>query len=70
MPFPQVIQAIRCFLELRSSRKFVGQLTQGPEGYTFTYSDAYLFDRNVIPLGPEMPHKKRISLKNTFCSLF
>ncbi|HAR42574.1 MAG TPA: hypothetical protein DCS07_08080 [Bdellovibrionales bacterium] len=50
------------YSETRYSKVFVGTLTYNPETsiYTFTYDKRYLDLKTAIPIGPELPLRRRV----------
>ncbi len=65
-------QSIAVFLEKRKTRVYVGTLTylKAERVFEFTYDEAYLYAKKIIPLGPEFPLTQRsFRSKNLFPSL-
>ena len=54
------IRGIHIYLELRSTRLFVGHLKQDENKYELTYEARYLNHKKAIPLGPELPLTKMV----------
>lgn len=52
------IKAVLVYLELRSTREFVGRLERKDTKYCFTYSKKYLDIKKALPVGPELPLTK------------
>ena len=54
-------QSIAIFIEKRKTRQFVGYLTFLKEEHVFefTYDEDYLYEKKIIPLGPEFPLTQR-----------
>lgn len=50
-----IITGISVFLKKRKTQILVGKLYKVEEKLVFTYEDAYLRSRHIIPLGPEFP---------------
>ncbi len=57
----KTFQSIAVFLEKRIARVYVGILTYLKEEHVFefTYDEAYLYAKKIIPLGPEFPLTQR-----------
>lgn len=49
------VKGIYVYLELRSTRLFVGHLQRKNDAYQFSYDKKYLDHKKAIPLGPEFP---------------
>jgi HipA-like protein len=62
MRLPKNPTKLEVYSETRHSRVFVGTLTfnQAISTYTFEYDKHYLDSRTAIPLGPELPLRKRV----------
>lgn len=74
---PKSIKALDVFLENRKSRVYVGQLrliekvnnknnkdySKGKE-FVFEYDNKYLYSKNSIPLGPDIPLTRKINKSN------
>lgn len=54
-----IIETVDVFLERRRTRMRVGDLKYENGQFIFTYDNAYLLEKNIIPLGPEFPLTKR-----------
>jgi len=60
MPFNlKKIEGIRVVLEKRASNQLVGILTEKHDGFHFEYAIDYIRSPQAIPLGPEMPLRRR-----------
>lgn len=62
MSFKTPFGSIDIFLEKRKTRLYVGRLSFLKEVgvFEFVYDDAYLYSKNIIPLGPEFSLTKRV----------
>ncbi len=54
-----IIDSVDIFLEKRKARRRVGNLKYENGKFIFSYDDAYLQEKNIIPLGPEFPLTQR-----------
>lgn len=65
MPKAKKIVGVNVYLEKRTSREYVGQLTRDHDEFIFTYADNYIFGRTSLSLGPDLPlsQKKYVSKK-------
>ena len=53
------IRKLNIYLEKRASRILVGDLTKDGPNYIFEYNKEYAYSKNAIPIGPDLPLKKR-----------
>ncbi len=58
----KAFDAIAVFLEKRKTRQYVGKLhfLKKSNVFEFVYDDEYLYGKNTIPLGPELPLTKQV----------